>query len=329
VTRPAETLTGREAVIASLAEEVRYYLTLTPRQLPSSALYDRLGSALFDAICELPWYPVTRAERRLIASHRVAIFAATGRPTRLVELGGGNGAKLRLLLGEPGDPASRGVGRIDLIDVSPAALASAVRVIGENRVQVRIVTHANRYEDGLAAATSARRADERIAVLFLGSNIGNFDPPAASALLVSIRAALCSGDALILGADLVKPEAALMAAYDDPLGVTAAFNKNLLLHLNAALGADFDLTGFDHRALWNAPASRVEMHLVSRRQQTVTLPRAGLTIELDAEEPIWTESSYKYDVSGVEALLGGAGFAVRERWIDGEGQFLLAAAGAV
>jgi L-histidine N-alpha-methyltransferase len=326
VTPSADLLTSERAVVESLAEDVRYYLTQSPRQLPSSALYDRLGSALFDAICELPWYPVTRAERRLIASHRAAIAGAAGHPTRLVELGCGNGEKLRLLLGDPGEPATRGVARIDLIDVSPSALAAAARVVGEDR-PVQVVTHVSRYEDGLAAATSARRAGERVGVLFLGSNIGNFDPPAAGALLIAIRAALREGDSLIVGADLVKPEAMLLAAYDDPLGVTAAFNKNLLLHLNAALGADFDIDTFDHRAVWNAVDSRVEMHLVSRRRQRIDVPRAGLAIDLEAGETIWTESSYKYAVPQFTALLAHAGFATRQQWVDAEGQFLLAVAG--
>jgi dimethylhistidine N-methyltransferase len=322
VRRPPDALASSSAIDSSLAEDVRYYLTLTPRQLPSSALYDRLGSALFDAICELPWYPVTRAERRLIATHRADLFAAAGRPTRLIELGGGNGSKLRLLLGEPGEADALEVARVDLIDVSPSALAVAARVIGEDR-DIDIGTHVNQYEDGLMAAVASRRADDRLAVLFLGSNIGNFDPPAASALLVSIRSSLRPGDALVIGADLVKPEPVLIAAYDDPLGVTAAFNKNLLLHVNAALGADFDVTAFDHCATWNAEAARVEMHLVSRRHQRVAVPGAGLSIDLDEGETIWTESSYKYTVPRFETLLAGAGFRTRQRWIDAEGQFAL------
>ena len=325
MTRPLDALASSAAVDSSLAEEVRYYLTSTPRQLPSSALYDRLGSALFDAICELPWYPVTRAERRLIATHRAAIFAAAGRPRRLVELGGGNGSKLRLLLGEPGDPDGLDVDRIDLIDVSPSALAAAARVVRENR-DVDVVTHVAHYEDGLMAAAASRRADDRLAVLFLGSNIGNFDPPAASALLVAIRSSLGPGDALIIGADLVKPDPVLIAAYDDPLGVTAAFNKNLLLHLNAALAADFDVTAFEHRAVWNAASSRVEMHLVSRGRQHVTVPGAGLSIDLEPGERIWTESSYKYTVPQFVTLLASAGFVSRQQWVDSEGQFALFAA---
>ena len=310
---------------ASLAADVRYYLTLTPRQLPSSALYDALGSALFDAICELPWYPVTRAERRLIASHRREIIETAGPPQRLVELGGGNGEKLRLLLGEPDDPVTAPIRRIDLVDVSPSALAAASRLVGEGR-DVRIVTHPSRYEDGLVRATATRGRAERCAVLFLGSNIGNFDPPAGCAFLATVRAALKPGDCLIIGADLVKSPDVLHAAYDDPLGVTAAFNKNLLLHLNRDLGATFDIGGFDHRAVWNPDEHRVEMHLVSKRAQRVDVPASGLSIELSAGETIWTESSYKYSVAQFTSLLSAAGFTVPRRFVDDEGQFLLVVA---
>jgi len=307
--------------VASLAADVRYYLTQAPRQLPSSALYDALGSALFDAICELPWYPVTRAERRLIAAHRREIIATAGPPQRLVELGGGNGVKLRLLLGEPGDPVTAPIHRIDLVDVSPFALAAASRLVGEGR-DVRIVSHTHRYEDGLLRATATRGRAERCAVLFLGSNIGNFDPPAARAFLHTVRAALRKDDCLIIGADLVKPAPVLQDAYDDPLGVTAAFNKNLLLHLNRDLGANFDITAFDHKAVWNEDDSRVEMHLVSRRGQRVDIPLTGLTIDLAEGETIWTESSYKYSVEQFTALLTGAGFAVPRHFVDEEGQFV-------
>jgi L-histidine Nalpha-methyltransferase len=316
------TVTSIGDSLASFAADVRYYLTQTPRQLPSSALYDALGSALFDAICELPWYPVTRAERRLIAAHRGEIIAAAGPPQRLVELGPGNGEKLRLLLGEPGDPITAPIRRIDLVDVSPSALAAASRLVGEGR-DVRIFAHAQRYEDGLFRATATRGRAERCAVLFLGSNIGNFDPPAAQAFLHTVRAALRPGDCLIIGADLVKPAQVLLDAYDDPLGVTAAFNKNLLLHLNRDLGATFDITAFEHRAVWNADDSRVEMHLASRRRQRVDVPASGVSIELAEGETIWTESSYKYTVEQFTSLLTGAGFTVPRHVVDDEGQFLL------
>jgi uncharacterized SAM-dependent methyltransferase len=163
-------------------------------------------------------------------------------------------------------------------------------------------------------------------VLFLGSNIGNFDPPGATAFLRRIRESLVAGDSLLISADLVKPEPALLLAYDDPLGVTSAFNKNLLLHVNDALGASFDVTAFDHRATWNAQASRVEMHLVSRIDQYVEIPMVGLSVALRTGETIWTESSYKYTPAAFDQLLDGAGLSRRARWLDEDGQFLLVVA---
>lgn len=314
---------GAVAAPDSLAADVRRYLTATPRQLPSRALYDTLGSALFDAICHLPWYPITRAERRLIAARRADILAAAGMCERLIELGCGNGEKLDLLLGS--EPADGLPHRIDLVDVSPSALAAASRLISEDR-DVVVVTHQQRYEEGIRTATASRVAGERIGVVFLGSNIGNFDPPGAEAFLATVRDSLRLSDSLVIGADLVKPERELLLAYDDPLGVTAAFNKNLLVRLNREMGATFDLTAFDHRAIWNAEQSRVEMHLVSRARQRVDIPSAGLSLKLEKGEPIWTESSYKYEIGSFETMLRRAGFEPARHWIEPDGRFVLVVA---
>jgi dimethylhistidine N-methyltransferase len=315
------------AAVQSLAGDVRYYLTQSPKQLPSRALYDTLGSALFDAICHLPWYPVTRAERRLIDAHRAEIFDAASHPDRLVELGCGNGDKLNLLLGPRGMRGCRLPRRIDLVDVSASALAAASRSVGEDRDLV-VITHEARYEDGLLRAAEERAPDERLCVLFLGSNIGNFDPPGAAAFLATIRRALRTGDALLIGADLVKPERRLLLAYDDPLGVTAAFNRNLLVRINRELGATFDVDGFSHRAVWNREASRIEMHLVSDRPQRVDIAAAGLSLSFAEGETIWTESSYKYDTDSFPAMLSAASFSTAKRWVDNEGRFLLTVATA-
>jgi len=309
------------STLDSLAVEVRHYLTQTPRQLPSRGLYDALGSALFDAICHLPWYPITRAERRLIETRRAEIFEAAGSPTQLAELGCGNGDKLDLLLG-PRSDSIHGVRRVDLVDVSASALATASRLVREGR-RVQVVTHQQRYEDGIARVASARTTTDRLLALFLGSNIGNFDPPAAHSFLDTIRRFLQPQDSLLIGADLVKPLRALLVAYDDPLGVTAAFNKNLLVRLNRELGATFDVRRFDHRAAWNATESRVEMHLVSRGRQRIDVPEAGLSFELMGGETIWTESSYKYEVEPFREMLRRTGFSPARHWIDEEGQFLL------
>jgi L-histidine N-alpha-methyltransferase len=289
--------------------------------LPSRALYDALGSALFDAICELPWYPLTRAERRLLHVHRDAIFRSASLPSRVVELGPGNGSKLDLLLGQP--TGAEHVRRIELVDVSASALREAAHRLRDNR-SATIATHQTRYEDGLSAARQTAIAGERTLILFLGSNIGNFDPDGAKAFLQRIRQAMDDRDRFLIGVDLVKPEHELLLAYDDPLGVTAAFNRNLLLHVNRTLGANFDVGTFDHRAVWNSTASRVEMHLVSRRTQQIQIPESGLSETVRAGEAIWTESSYKYTVPDFKRLLASAGLAISEHWIDEEGRFLLA-----
>ena len=185
-----------------------------------------------------------------------------------------------------------------------------------------MVGHRATYEDGLRRA-AADRGPCQMLVLFLGSNIGNFDPPAAHDFLSQIRASLRPGDGLLLGADLVKPEDELVLAYDDPLGVTAAFNKNLLVRMNRELLADFDLSAFDHRAVWNSAESRVEMHLVSRRAQRVRIPRADCAIDFSAGEFIWTENSYKYRPEEIVEKAARAGFRCEQQWIESDARFAL------
>jgi len=308
----------------AFAADVQYYLQQEPRQLPSRYLYDDLGSALFDAICHLPWYPITRAERRLLELHARALFARIA-PSTIVELGCGSGEKLMTVLRAPA--RRREETSVHLVDLSPAALASAVAQLA-TLDGLTVTTHAARYEEGLQQAARTFRRPGTVLVLFLGSNIGNFDPPASEALLRGIRAQLRIGDGLLLGADLVKPAPLMERAYDDPLGVTAAFNRNLLVRVNRELGANFDLDRFAHRAVWNASASRMEMHLVAQSEQRIDIAAASLHFTMRAEESIWTESSYKYRVEDVSRLLGAAGFRVAEQWIDGEDLFALTLAEA-
>jgi len=304
------------------AADVRYYLSLTPRQLPSRYLYDDLGSALFEAICRLPWYGVTRAEQRLLETHGRTILARVDPLSAVVELGPGSGDKLATLLGGIGaDPLT-----VHLVDMSAAALESARRALPERRGLV-VRTHQTTYEVGVVEAMREAHPGGATLALFLGSNIGNFDPPGSDELLRRIRGALTPGDFLLLGTDLVKPERDLLLAYDDPLGVTAAFNRNLLVRVNRDLGADFAVEAFAHRALWNPEASRVEMHLVSEREQRVAVPSAGLEFTFAAGEAIWTESSYKYRIGDVVAMIARAGFAAVDQWT--EGSFALTLARAV
>jgi L-histidine N-alpha-methyltransferase len=304
---------------ADFAAAVRQYLMSSPRQLPARFLYDPLGSALFDAICQLPWYRVTAGETRLLTQHGAAILAHLHPLARIVELGAGNGDKLAAIL-TSARPRTTPL-TVDLIDISPAALATASRALSSFD-QVRVLAHESSYEAGLQRLRHETAAG-RTLMLFLGSNIGNYDPDAATAFLRQARAALRPGDALLLGTDLVKPETDLLLAYDDPLGVTAAFNRNLLVRINRELGGTFDLDGFAHRAVWNRRASRVEMHLVSTRAQRVRIAHAELDIAFREGEHIWTESSYKFSPEAVAARLSDAGFTPRDQWIDRESQFAL------
>ena len=300
----------------AFASEVAEYLQRTPRQLPSKYFYDALGSALFDAICRLPWYHVTRAESALLARRAREILSPFPEPFGLVELGCGNGDKLGVLLDHAGERRPH----VLLVDISAAALRMATdRLAGV--AAAPLLTHLGTYEDGLLQLAAARPAGGRMMVLFLGSNIGNFDPGPARELLRRIRSTLVPGDALLLGSDLVKPERELLLAYDDPLKVTAAFNRNLLRRINDELGGTFALECFAHRAVWNASEQRVEMHLVSRRPQAVHVAAAGLTVPFEAGEWIWTESSYKYDPGAVVAEGLAAGFGRAEQWLDTEAGF--------
>jgi len=172
-------------------------------------------------------------------------------------------------------------------------------------------------------AMARRVTTGRALALFLGSNIGNFDRPGAAEFLRGARASLAGGDTLLIGTDLVKPEPALLLAYDDPLGVTAAFNRNLLVRINRELDADFDVSAFRHLALWNATESRVEMHLVAVRAQRVRIPGASLEVAFEEGETIWTESSYKYRPDEVVRMLERAGFHLVEQWIDDDSGFAL------
>jgi L-histidine N-alpha-methyltransferase len=303
---------------ARFAEDVRFYLQLTPRQLPSRFLYDALGSTLFEAICHLPWYKITRAERQLLERHAADIGRALGSHARVVELGSGNGEKLATLVTHAG---TRRV-HAHLIDRSGAALARSMQVLaGVEGVELKVTVHQATYEDGLLALPDA--ASHSTLVAFLGSNIGNFDIPGAEAFLQLIRGALKAGDYLLLGVDLVKPERELLLAYDDPLGLTAVFNKNLLQRVNTELDGNFALDRFAHRAVWNSTDSRVEMHLVSLAMQEVTGAGSELRFTLEEGEAIWTESSYKYEPEGIARLVGRAGFTLRQQWIEPDARFAL------
>jgi dimethylhistidine N-methyltransferase len=230
-------------------------------------------------------------------------------------LGSGDGRKTRGLL-----TAFAGPRRLQYrpIDISRSALVACRRTLADV-ADVEPIEAV--YLDGIKAAACMRRPGDRLLVLFLGSTIGNFERDAAREFLASLRALLRTGDALLLGADLVKPERELLLAYDDPAGVTAAFNLNLLARINRELGANFDVRGFAHEARYDRTARRIEMHLVSRRRQCVIAPQAGLVADFEEGESIWTESSYKFSAGEVREIASRAGFECAAQWIDEEWPF--------
>ncbi|HEX9287821.1 MAG TPA: L-histidine N(alpha)-methyltransferase [Thermoanaerobaculia bacterium] len=306
--------------VRDFARDVARDLALSPKQIQSRYLYDALGSSLFESICRLPWYRITRAEARLLNRWASEMVAPLEDPVTLLELGCGSGEKIALLA-EALRSRRRRVA-IHLIDISPTALELSERTLGALE-HVSVVGHRATYEEGLRHAARERPPHGGLLVLFLGSNIGNFDPPASQDFLSEIRRAMRPGDALLLGADLIKPVDELLLAYNDPLGVTAAFDKNLLVRMNRELGANFDLTSFEHRAIWNPGERRVEMHLVSLRDQIVQIRRAGVDVRFEKGESIWTESSYKYEPHEVVELVSAAGFRSHAQWTDPEARFAL------
>ncbi|MCE2539231.1 MAG: L-histidine N(alpha)-methyltransferase [Acidobacteria bacterium] len=316
--RPAAA--GQATRDEALARDVVEGLTRSPKRLAAKYLYDALGSHLFEAICELPWYPITRGERALLTRERDAILARLDDPATLVELGGGNGEKLAILTA--GLAAQDRAATVHLIDISETALARAGRTLARHS-SIAVRGHRGSYADGLRAAVAELQPGRSAMVLFLGSNIGNLAPSEADRFLADVGAALRPGDSLLLGTDLVKPEQELMLAYDDPLGVTAAFNRNLLVRLNRELDADFEIEQFAHRVVWNAQESRVESYLVSQAEQTVCLPGADHCIRFAEGETIWTESSHKYRPDDVVDMAARAGFAYGAQWIEPAAAFAL------
>jgi L-histidine N-alpha-methyltransferase len=311
-----QTLPARH--VAEFAADVRESLTKpSQRELPSKYLYDEVGSALFEAISVLPEYGLTRADARLLERHAEEIVRRLPLPVLVAELGSGSGKKTRWIL----ESLSQQQKTFYFpIEISPSALAACEKELGQMDL-VSIVGYERPYLEGLQAAAQRRSEGEHLLVLFLGSTIGNFDRDAGEEFLRRVRAILSPGDALLLGTDLVKSVAKMILAYDDPAGVTAAFNRNLLTRVNRELGADFDLAAFRHEARWNAKERRIEMHLRSTRRQAVRIRAAGLRLLLEEGETIWTESAHKYFPGEVTEMASRTGFLCDAQWLDQEWPF--------
>lgn len=287
------------------------------RELPSKYLYDDLGTALFDAITLLPEYGLTRAEARLLRRHAGDILDHLPPPITVIELGSGTGRKTRWLLEALADrePVS-----YFPIDISAAALIKCHQELGTVGA-MSMVGLEKSYLEGLQEAAARRRPDQTLLVLFLGSSIGNFDPTAAENFLRDIRHRLQPGDALLIGTDVEKSIHDMLLAYDDPTGVTAAFNLNLLARINRELGGDFILRHFDHVVRYDEMDRRIEMHLRSTRKQTVSIQAADFAFTLREGETVWTESCHKFRVEEISGIAQRTGFLCVEQWIDTEWAF--------
>ena len=304
--------------VNSFAEDVRDGLGRSgQKELPSKYLYDDLGSALFEVITKLPEYGLTRAEERILRRHSGAMAERLASHGIVIELGSGNGRKTRRILEAFACHQST---TYCPIEISSTALESCEREL-DDLPQVSILGFETEYLDGLARAVARRRRGEKVVVLFLGSSIGNFDRRPAEDFLCKIRAALAPGDAMLLGMDLEKPLDQLIAAYDDALGVTAVFNRNLLARINRELGGDFDLARFEHVALYNSRERRIEMHLRSVEYQTVSIEGAKFRVTFERDETIWTESCHKYGRLEARQMAERTGFECVAQWADDEWPF--------
>jgi L-histidine Nalpha-methyltransferase len=284
------------------------------KELPSKYLYDEVGSSLFEAICTLPEYGLGRAGMRMLERYAGEIVERVPGRVIVAELGSGSGQQTRWLL-----EALARRQRVNYypIDISGTALHRCQRELSHIDM-VSIVGFERAYLDGLQEVVSRRHDGERLLVFFLGSTIGNFDRPAGEQFLSEVRSILRVGDALLLATDLVKPIPTLILAYDDPAGVTAAFNKNLLARINRELEGDFDLRRFEHVVRYDESERRIEMHLRSTVWQRVTIRKAGFRCYLREGETIWTESSHKYDPGEVVEMGERSRFQCVGQWFDAE-----------
>lgn len=305
-------MNGNGAPRAEFARDVRLGLCEAKRKwLPAKHLYDAVGSTLFEAITHLPEYGLTRADERVLRRAAAALpDHITSKELIVAELGSGGGAKTRLLL----EAFATGLVRSYCpIDISSDALQ---RCCQELEGLVSVLPYHGAYVDGVRSLRESRPTDAPLLLLFLGSSIGNLGPQDRTSSLASIRSALRPRDYCLIGFDLVKPKSELLRAYDDPTGVTAAFNRNVLGRVNRELGGNFDLASFNHMATYDEYERRVEMHLVATHAQVARIPLAGGTCTLRRDETIWTESSYKFERDEIDDSMRAAGFRPLGAWVD-------------
>jgi len=307
----------RRDPLTGLAEDVRKGLSAQPKRFLPKYFYDELGSQLFEAICLLPEYYLTRAENDILQRYSDEIVAAISGQKTLVEMGSGSASKTRLII----EALLRRQSELLFmpVDISATALESSSRILLQSYPRLTIEAYAADYFAGLAELGKRPRA--RTLALFLGSNISNFDPDEALRFLRAMRSVLQKGDALLLGADLKKDPAILDAAYNDALGVTSAFNLNVLARINRELGGTFDLRAFKHRAFYNQSEGRVEIYIESLADQRVRIEKLDLEIEFAPGELIHTENSYKYDKANIAHLAVATGFELSRTWLDSEERF--------
>jgi len=303
--------------LTGLAEDVRKGLSAQPKRFLPKYFYDELGSQLFEAICLLPEYYLTRAENEILQKYSDQIVAAVEGNKTLVEMGSGSASKTRLII----EALLRRQQELLFmpVDISATALESSSRILLQSYPRLAIEAYAADYFAGLAELGKKPRA--RTLALFLGSNISNFDRDEALRFLRALRSVLNRGDALLLGADLKKDPAILEAAYNDALGVTSAFNLNVLARINRELNGSFDLHNFRHRAFYNESAGRIEIYIESLIDQRVRIEKLDLDVDFGAGELIHTENSYKYDINGIRALAGQTGFELSRTWLDSQERF--------
>jgi L-histidine Nalpha-methyltransferase len=303
--------------LAGLAEDVRKGLAAQPKRFLPKYFYDELGSQLFEAICLLPEYYLTRAENEILERYSDEIISAVEGQKTLVEMGSGSASKTRLII----EALLRRQGDLLFmpVDISASALESSSRILLQSYPRLRIEAYAADYFAGLAEL--GKKPRRRTLALFLGSNISNFDVEEALRFLRAMRSVLQNGDALLLGADLKKDPAMLEAAYNDALGVTSAFNLNVLARINRELGGTFDLRAFRHQAFYNETGGRIEIYIESLLDQKVRIEKLDLDVEFAAGELIHTENSYKYDTAGIARLAGQTGFELSRTWLDSQERF--------